>query len=460
VRFGPLRAADLPAGEVTFWHPDDASLQALQLAPLDPRRPSPDQERRYADRAARDPDDPSCPYIAIGTYLPGATPESIAETLRRFVDRHETFRSALVPGEDRLERRTVPPGALSFRPERVGGGSPEEILPLVAEHFRRYAEPTSWPCLAAVTVTAPDGRTLVAMAVDHVSFDGVSGYLCFDELQVIHKRVLTGAPPPPPAVSYVDAAHRVALACEAATLDGPELTLWREALQAGLLRLPDRLDVVAGPDSTMSIDSTLIVGAPTQERLEAYAAAQGLRTPLLLLVLLEQALESDVEGPYYVATHNRRGAERTESIGWYAGIAPYLRTDPRTSLPDRARELGVRWREIAAAGMLEVPFVAQALGLDVRPTLVVSLVDLTAFPGHPRWVGEGAATWAGPVPPSGEIHLWLKRSSAGVSLEARHLTTPANRAWVEEVIHRFRTNVDQLVGADQPTTPHIVLEES
>lgn len=459
MRFGLLRAADLPAGEVTTWHPDDRSLHALQLAPPDPRRPSPDQVLRYADRAARDPDDESCPYIAIGTYLPGATPASVAETLRRFVDRHETFRSALVPGEDRLERRTVSPGALTFHPETGGGGTPEEVLPLVAEHFRRYAEPTSWPCLAAATVTTPDGRTLVAMAVDHVSFDGVSGYLCFDELQVIHKRVLAGAPPPPVAVSHVDAAHRVALACEAAAVDGPELTLWRGALQAGLLRLPERLDVVVGPDSTMSMYSTPIVGAQVLERLESYAAEHGVRSALLLLVLLEQALESDVEGPYYVSTHNRRGPERTEAIGWYAGIAPYLRTDPGASLPERARQLGARWREIAAAGMLEVPFVAQALGLDVRPTLVVSLVDLTAFPGHPRWVGEGALAWAGPVPPSGEIHLWLKRSSTGVSLEARHLSTPANLAWVDEVVHRFGATVDLLVGGDPPTTLPVVLEE-
>lgn len=445
MRFGPLRPVDLPGGEVTLWRPDASALLALASTPVDPRRPSPDQERRYAERAARDPDDPSCPYIAIGTYLDDATHDSIAETLRRLVDRHEAFRSPLVLGPERLERRALLPGSLTFHGDPAGGCGPEEVFELVAAHFREYAEPTSWPCLAVATVRT-EGRTLFAMAVDHVAFDGFSGYLALDAIPTIHRGVLSGAPAPHPAVSHVDAAHRTALAHDAITTDSPELTLWRHALEEGLLQLPARLDTVATPDSIMSMESTLIAGAATLERLDVAAAQHGLRTPLLLLVLLEHALEPDVEGPYYVSTHNRRGPERTDSIGWYATIAPYSRTDPRIPLTERARELGAQWRAISAAGTLHVPFVAEALQLDVRPTLVVSLVDLTAFPGHGRWISDGAATWAGPVPPSGEIHLWLKRSETGLSLEARHLATPANAVWVDEVVGRFRAAVDQLIA--------------
>lgn len=447
MRFGPMISGDLPVGPVTTWWPCPRREDAAADPPLDPREPTPDQRRRHAERTARLPEDESAPFIAIGIRLRHADEASVAETLRRFVDRHEALRSGLVEHDGRLHRRTAGPGTLDFRPETTPAADEDEVVARALDWFRRWADTTSWPCFGAVTVRTGDITTL-ALAVDHIAFDGLSAYLALSELPDLHDGVLAGAPPPAAAPSHVDAAHRIA--GEQADLHPahPSLDLWRAALTRPGGPAPGAPTADSWPAATMRTGSRLVADADMLAEIGSRAAEAGARLPFVLLVALEAALAPELPGPYpyLVSTHNRRGAERTDSIGWYAGVAPYPRTDESLRLLDRASELAAGWGEVARAGALDVPLVASTVGRWPRPHVVVSLVDLTAVPGHERWAQDGASTWAGPVPPSDEVHLWLKLSATGLHLETRHLAGPERCRWLEEVVDRCRHELEQLTG--------------
>lgn len=319
------------------------------------------------------------------------------------------------------------------------------MLRIASSWFARRAEPTSWPCFGALSIA--DGDTVVlAVAVDHIAFDGLSAYLSLTELPRLHAGVLAGDPPPGPAPSHVDAVHRSAWEHRDLGQGHPALRLWEEAAPHPAAAPPQ-----GGATAAMSTVSYPLLAGLALDDL-GRAVANRARLPFVLLVALEQALRPELPGPYpyLVSTHNRRGAEREESVGWFAGVAPYPATDARLGLLGRAQQLAGRWRDVAAAGALDLPVVAAALDVDVRPRVVVSIVDLTAVEGHETWPATGASTWAGPVAPSDEVHLWLTISPGGLSLEARHQGSPVRHAWTAQVVERCRSALHDLARASTP----------
>lgn len=437
----PLTTADVPAGHLRLWAPTASSLSALAVALPDLRRPSYDQEMRVHEDPAGEA--PVSAWIGLRTLLGATTPSDVGETLTRFVAQHESLRSSFTVGGAGILRRTLAAYDLRFEPLDCGELTAEQACTILTEHFFRVCRPTGMPPYAFATVETDRGAYLYA-AFDHVSFDGLSAYNAIAALAALHAEVRRGDPVPPPMPSYADIGESERRVGESLSPTDPRLDVWRAFFSAG--RTPDaphssgvirgeRYDheLVTQPIATASAVSQLT------ETWRARSVSSGVLWTALLLEALADPVRSATTVSTMISTHNRPSPAWLGSMGWFAGVAPLqLHVAPETTINGWIHQCALAWRPAAAAGGFPLPLVARALGVNVEPTLVLSLIDSSRIMGHERWADLEGRIFLGEVAPNGQIHVWLSLLPDGAYLTTRLPIAEGSHPWIERGADRMR----------------------
>ncbi len=464
LRIGPLTDRDVAAGEVTAWVPTTGTLEAILDVAVDPRRPSYEQLHRLRSTHADPAPDAPNPWIAFGVRLPGADGSSVAETLHRYVDRHETLRSSLLlsPGGD-VVRRTLPAGSVRFERRPLGRTrTPAQTRRVLEDYLGRQTHPLSWPSYAFVTVGHPDPPHVDAVtlfgAFDHLVYDGYSTYNDLSKVPESHAAVLRGEPAGAPAASHVDFSDAEHTRWAGLGVDDPQLDPWREIVdEHGVVAPPpEATGVRRGDLLPHALFSLPVASRADSEAFARLMGASGHSSAMAFTALLVQAI-ADLGEPTVrclFSVHGRPDPAAAESTGWYARLAP-LRIDLTGALDlgDSAERTHAAWRRSTDASELPLPLVAQTLGRPLHPCLVVSYIYGERLPGHHIWPRYQSRTFVGAVRPSDQIHLWISRMPEGTSLDIRIPDLPQTASWAGSVAARMH---ERLSAVLQPTHPQPV----
>ncbi|WP_162599710.1 hypothetical protein [Nocardioides solisilvae] len=426
-------------GRVTAWVPSRRCEAAWRDAPPDPRPLTVDQHHHLVASLGHAGEDPAeAPWIGFSCRLESAEPSSVAAALASFFDRHEGLRCDYRRAGDGFTRVVLPPGATEFEPLAFGVlDDARAAHACVTEHLSATAQPHVWPRAGFLTVDDGVHVTLYA-AFDHVAFDLGSLHAAVDEIPLLHRAYARGDGPDPllalPA-SHLD--HAVAERERLAGVgpDDPRLEPWRALLAGGGVpglppasgvRRTDRLahELVSMPLATAGETGELAeLLAERETRLEDALLALALRAVAALEGVAPVAVPALLAVP-------GRSEEQAGSIGWFTGIVPLpLVVDPAAPLVALAREV----RETCDRSGVEplpAPVVSRLLGVPVRPSFVLAVVDHRTGPGVEAWRTHRAQAYLGHVPAGDQLHLWISCLPERTFLEARHPATPECGAWV------------------------------
>lgn len=452
MQLGPLQRHHLPSGLLSTWSAAPASSQP------DDRLPSPDQRGRVLGCSAKTALPEASPWIAWQVRLPYATRESVAETLRRYVDRHESLRSELELVDGDVRRRLHGHGTTWSVIDSVPQASQDRVYSDVVAHFNHVATPLGWPTFGFVTVGAlagdPEGVLLLA-GFDHVSYDGVSGYRAMVEVHDLHEQVRRGEPAGPPAPSYVDHAHAEAMRARDLSPADPRLAAWKALLDGDdLAGLPTSSGVVRGERHRNEYLHLPVATSAETDELAALAKAQGCPPGVALTALFLRAVAAlgDPHIHCLFSVHGRPGREWMDSAGWFAGVAPLqVRLRDTTSVTRCIEQVARAFTESTSASGLSLPTVAAALGHPVEPSMVVSYLSAASFPGHDRWAEIDCGTYVAPTPPSDQLHVWISRMPSGTALDVRAPAAESCSRWLLLVAELMRDGLLRTIGESQRT---------
>lgn len=441
---------DLRGGDVTRWDLTPTSLDRWGIAPVDPRPPSNDQYGRLLE----DPDG-TCEWsawIGLSVLLPGATTDSVQQTITAWLRQHESLRSHLDLVDGAVRRRTLPPEDVSVTPTPLGEHGSEGLRALLTREFHDACRPARMPAGALISVATEHGHVLHA-AFDHVTFDGLSAYGAVGHLAGTHTAIVNGVHEQQLSPSYVDVAEQEVSVSASTTQDDPRLAPWRDFLAGG--RIPPA-PAASGIDPDGSYDHGLvrhdICDGDRAARLALGYAAEGFPTGMLWTAVLMQAIGDEAHA--LMSTHGRPSPLWMDSVGWFAGVAPLsMALPPGATTRDWVIE-GVRaWRESAPAAALPLGLVHRLLDVPIEPQLVLSIIDGSRIDGHEWWRPLGSAIHLGDVPPSSQTHLWLTILPEGVTLVTRLPLAPGARTWLDDVAARFSHVVEIETSTPYVPTP-------
>ncbi|WP_193364370.1 hypothetical protein [Allomesorhizobium alhagi] len=243
----------------------------------------------YALEAAREgPLPPS--WLGCAFDLPAELDAgAFATALRGRTNRHETLRSQLTlsprptPG-GRLQRMTLPAGAVSIHPSAVGDFTDgRKLARYLEELFDSEAGPLGWPGYILATISRPEATT-VCVAADHALTDGYSVLLTAYEIHTLYAAGLAaanGKPAPvllPPTASYLDFAEAERTAAEALTADHESIVHWRQFLTEAGGRLPEfpvPVSDVSGSPAAQPGGYTELLDASTAHAFDRVCRAAG-----------------------------------------------------------------------------------------------------------------------------------------------------------------------------------------
>ena len=446
-----LQPRDVPAGHLTLWLASKETQRAVLAAPHDPRPLTADQSAHIDNAPTPNPEgsDPA-PWIGLSCLIENASRSSVAETLARYVDRHEIMRSIFDTDEfDSTARSLLPIGTATFDPLELGTFDSQENFNRLSRHLAREARCTSWPYAGFATIDTHEGTFLFA-AFDHMVFDGYSMYISLDELPRLHAGVLAGDAAPAPALSHADFAHVEHNITAALSNDSTELATWRNALTErrelpGLPRAAGVRDRERHPHEFISIP---LLDVAETSHVKAYFREQGISTGFGFLSALlgnAAAREPGRAVSFLVSTHNRPSPAWGESIGWFAGVVPMsLELKDGASGQETYQALKDQWQSAQSAAVLRMPEVSRRLSASIEPALVVSYMEGKHAPGAESWERNRARALLGPTPPSSQIHLWINAMPSGTYLEVRFPNTRRCREWVFSIAADTRSTLSNI----------------
>ncbi|MFF7159157.1 amino acid adenylation domain-containing protein [Streptomyces sp. NPDC008139] len=181
----------------------------------------------------------------------GADEDSVAATLQRLIDHHDTLRlRAVRTGEDGPVLDVLPPGAVSIRQRLtrvdVAGLDADAVRTVLAEageRARRRLRPAHGHVIEAVWCDAgPHARGRLLLVVHHLAVDAVSWRVLAEDLATAWHAVTSG--PPEDGLPAVGTTYRGWARLLAAQALEPareaELPLWERALSTPAPRLGNR----------------------------------------------------------------------------------------------------------------------------------------------------------------------------------------------------------------------------
>lgn len=447
MRVTPMTPQHVRAGQLTVFAPTSATMAAMAAAPLDPRRLSYDQRDRARAAASDlilnhlDAPLPS-PWIGLTVDLAGATPDSVAETLRRFVTRHESLRSGITLtdcGDE--ERRTIAGSDYDLTTHALGWGSTHENFARLQRVLAATTRAIQWPAHGFATISEPDRPevpTRLVIAVDHSTYDGLSAYLNLAELPAIHDAVLRREPPTEPAISFVDFAEEERAIGERMGPEETRLRPWRRLVGHGreLPGLPTSMGVARGEPHPHAMLSLTVATTDEADAFADVAHAQGQTAPMAFTGLLAAGLaaQGDRVIRCLFSTHGRPCRPSMAAVGWYAAVAPLVIDLGNTHrLRDIMQTTAASWEEAQPGSVIPLGLAADLLGHPVTPALVISYIHGDRVPGHERWRSTHAQIVVGDVPPSDQVHIWINRMPEGTTFDIRLPDTDRCHEWAHRV---------------------------
>lgn len=434
-----LADQELRGGDVTRWELDVATLARWSEQPTDPRPASFDQQGRLRE----DPDGraPWSAWIGFSVLLPDATPESVRATLTAWVRQHESLRSRLTLDDGSIRRRTLPADAVDVTATALGDHDAEALRALLVDEFHTRCRPSAAPAFTVCAVEVDGGHVLHA-AFDHITFDGLSAYAAVGALAGLHTAMAAGLHEPHTSPSHVETTTLELAVGDGLGDDDARLRPWRDFLAGGSV---PAAPAASGIDPEGRYEHDLvrhdICEGDVAATLDLRYAAEGIPTGMLWTALLMQAMGDEVHA--MVSTHGRPSALWTESVGWFAGVAPFALSMPSgASSRDWVLAAVDRWRACAPAAALPLGLVRRVLDVPVAPQVVLSTIDGSRVEGHEWWRPLEGRILLGDVPPSSQTHLWLTILPEGVSLVTRLPLAPGSREWLDGVAARLARLVE------------------
>ncbi|WP_210189768.1 condensation domain-containing protein [Ensifer aridi] len=455
MKFTDLPALSLFPGRLTVWRCAPRMREATWVA--DPRRASHVQEAHITH---------ALEMAAGGSLLPSwlgsvfglpaqLDAHAFTTALRQWTDRHEILRSHLTfsPGTKsggHLQRRTLPPGAVSIHPSAAGDFTDgRQLARYLEELFNGEISPLGWPAYMCVTIDRPEATT-VCLAADHVLMDGYSILATAHEIQTLYAAALAargGKPAPPllpPTASYVDFAEAERTEADALTVDHESIVSWRHFLAEADGRLPEFPVPVGDVSGNAAAQPSRYVQLLDASAAQAFA--QHCREPGgnilsgLLACLAKVGYEISGSGEFrtMVPFHKRTGPWRS-SIGWYVGMGPvafpFSKTDSFPEAVCRAVSSVDQAKELAR---VPIPRVADLLGQPLRDPFMVSYMDLRRTPGARSWKAWQVIALRSRSTDPDEVCLWVVRTYDGLVVNYRHPATGLAAVAVPDYVARAR----------------------
>ncbi|MFB8172575.1 condensation domain-containing protein [Kitasatospora purpeofusca] len=406
-------------------------------------------------------------WLATFFDLPGRVDVgALARAWRTWLRRHDALRTWFAPEDTGLERRLLPPEAVTVRP--VGHGrraSGEAVRAWMRERFTEAISPVAWPGFVAGAIVRDKSSTLF-FAVDHAHTDGCSLARVFAEIRALYTAETGGAPALLPRTgSHLD--YCLAEARSNAALDPahPVATQWVDFLSRGLpasLALP--LGVEPGGRHPSVYETVDLLDLPQAEAFAAACRRTGASFAagaIGALALAEHELAGTSHYRRLMVAHTRGERRWHAAQGWFVNLVPveFPVTDCRsfTATATAAHHALGRAQAMAAvspARVLELhPAAALALGSTVPP--VLSYVDLRHTPGSRDWTAAGFGV-LGSGAPVGGVSVWLWRLWQGLRLTVAYPDNPVARDSVHRYLHQLRRILEPAAVADRTTPPPAV----
>lgn len=457
MKFTDIPSLGLSPGGLTVWRAYATHMSDTTWA-ADLRRASHVQEAHitYAIQAAGEsPLPPS--WLGCAFDLPAELDaDAFATALRGWTNRHETLRSQLTlsprptPG-DRLQRMTLPVGAVSIHPSAAGDFTDgRELVRHLEAVFDSETGPLGWPGYICATITRPEATT-VCLAADHTLMDGYSVLLTAYEIHTLYAAALAAAngnpapPPLPPTASYLDFAEAERTAADALTADHESIVHWRQFLAEVGERLPEfpvPVSDVSGSPAAQPGGYTELLDAFTAHAFDRVCrAAGGDSFSGLLACLAKVCHEITGSGEFRtLAPFHTRTRPSQSSIGWYVGMGPITFPLSATdSFAEAVRSAVAGLDGVKDLAQIPIPRVEELLGRPLRDPFMVSYGDLRRAPGARDWNTWRIVILRGRSTDPDEVYLWIVRTHDGLFVNYRHPATgPAGIAvphYVDRIKH-------------------------
>lgn len=397
MKFTDIPSLGLSPGGLTVWRACATPMSDTTWA-ADLRRASHVQEAHitYALKAAGEgPLPPS--WLGCAFDLPAELDaDAFATALRGWTNRHEALRSQLTlsprctPG-GRLQRMTLPAGAMSIHPSAARDFTDGRKLARYLELFDSETGPLGWPGYICATISRPEATT-ACLAADHTLTDGYSVLLTAYEIHTLYAAALAAAngkpapPPLPPTASYLDFAEAERTAADALTAAHESIVHWRQFLTEAGGRLPEFPvpgSDVSGSPAAQPGGYTELVDASTAHAFDRVCrAAGGASFSGLLACLAKVGHEITGSGEFRTMApfHTRTGPSRS-SIGWYVGMGPIAFPLSATdSFAGAARSAVSGLDGVKDLVQIPTPRVEELLGRPLRDPFMFRTVTFVAPP--------------------------------------------------------------------------------
>ncbi|HEY4375940.1 MAG TPA: condensation domain-containing protein, partial [Acidimicrobiales bacterium] len=448
MRFTDIRDHELPTGHLTIWVASEETQHRAQQGPVDPRRPSHNQQGHIARAMARrvDPDlrgivpDPTgdagkaapTGWLGLRFDVPPTSAHGLRRSFETWVRRHETLRSGFRPSEESpdgagFERFTVPPEDIAIEPLDLGYyGDPTALADRLDDLFNESTDAICWPAYVFATIWTPKATT-VLMAFDHLNVDGYSILLMAAELREVVDADREGRPLAlPPVPSYLDFVEDERDDAALASVTHDAVDQWRSFLgerrDMPSFPLADGLapgsQVPQGSCCIPILDEAEALAFGTWCRASGISAGTGF-LGALTLAFTRLAREAGVVDPaapeldrfrVLVSTHTRHDARWAEALGWFTAVAPFDVSVPTGhELGDILPTLNAAWADAKRGAALPLSRIGELLGRTLEPRFLVSYLDARHARGANLWPYWRAHAFIGDVGPTDQVYAWINR---------------------------------------------------
>lgn len=464
VDYGLIDEWNPAPGRLVSWAASPESLRRAAEAPAHPVPPSHQQEM-YLEAAHRNAaaDFRYSGLCVVTAEVPAALDrDAMTRAVRRFLLRHDTFRSWFALEDGRIVRHVVEPEVMDFVPTDHGEVDNAEA---VRQHVQKQTPgPFQWDCFTFGVIEHEESST-VYLAVDHLHTDGVAQYISCYELAHLYAREVGAEPGPmPEPASHLDYCAREREQSARLTLASPGVRRWLELVRGNDGVLPSfPLDLGKRSDGyTRGAHRTVpLLDADESERFERLCAERGAAFVGGVFAAAAMVERAVARRDYYFCMtpiSARSSVAELISVGWYATLVPVAFPVGATAdfarlvrSAQRAYDSGMRLTGVSFHRVLEL--VPPDVGIDVEPgwsTPMISYVDARDFAGNEYFDMVNGGIY-GNRAASDEVLIWVNRLPGGTSLSVIHPDTPVAHESVRTYVTTLRdVMVDAVRGAIAP----------
>lgn len=445
---GGSMSAWIPRADAAAWTEDPRRLSYMHV--------------EHALRAAAEGDDWYSQWIGTAFLIERPLDSTaMAQTMTRWYERHEAFRTSVKHEDGHLQRSTLPAGAISVDQHQMGTDlSSTEVFERMNEYFNTTVSPLRWPHCIAVTIELADrdDAFLLVFAADHTVMDAYTQVFAIKELTAIYESVVTGEPD-----GLVDFGSYVDFSDAEREL-GDQICHTDDAV-AGWSRFFGAVDE-SSPQPTPMPTFPIISAAPRTEALSIVSERSpesGFQATLSSWLLdaaqtaafntLCKQYGANMQAGIYTALsmtaaqlcgsgdlrflnpiHTRNELRWGEAAGWFVGIIPiHLRPQGAETFREALTAVAASSQDYKQVGAAPFAPIADLIGGDTTPPgFVVSYIDLRHAEGAEHWDRRRGRVLRSSTRNADEVYFWINRVPAGTNISARFPTG----ARADEV-HRF-----------------------